>query len=230
MPRFDLAGLPQHIVQRGNNRLPCFMDDRDRSRYLRHLQEAALRHRCSIHAYVLMTNHVHMLATPTEPGAVSRMMQMLGRNYAGYFNVRHARSGTLWEGRFKSCVVGTDTYLLRCYSYIELNPVRAAMVQSPGDYRWSSYAANACGHTDALVTPHPEYVALGIGDVARRSAYAALVAEAISEDLLREIRVYLQQERALGTDRFRADVEAKTRRFSDVRPPHRPRKCFDKSL
>ena len=230
MPRFDLAGIPQHIVQRGNNRLPCFLDDSDRSRYLRHLQDAALRHRCGIHAYVLMTNHVHLLVTPAAPGAVSRMMQMLGRNYAGYFNVRHARSGTLWGGRFKSCIVDTDTYLLCCYRYIELNPVRAAVAECPGDFRWSSYAANARGHADALVTPHPQYLALGVSDFARRRAYAALVAEAISGEQLQEIRVYLQQERALGTDHFRAHIEAKTRRFSDVRPPHRPRKRPDKSL
>jgi putative transposase len=222
MPRLDLPGIPQHVVQRGNNRLPCFVDDHDRRRYLRHLREAADRLRCDVHAYVLMTNHVHLLVTPPRTMAVSRMMQVLGRNYAGYFNVRHARSGTLWEGRFKSCIVDTELYLLRCYRYIELNPVRAGLVADPADFAWSSYRANALGRGSAVVTPHAEYLRLGSTVAARLRAYRALVAEAMSADALAQLRVYLQQQRALGSPLFRAAVAARVRRFCDIRPAHRP--------
>ena len=128
LPRLDLPGIPQHIVQRGNNRLPCFLDDVDRLRYLQLLEEALLATGCQLHAYVLMDNHVHMLATPPETGAVGRMMQRLGRRYVALFNARHARTGTLWEGRFKACLVDSTGYVLRCCRYIELNPVRARLV------------------------------------------------------------------------------------------------------
>jgi len=223
MQRFDLAGIPLHIVQRGNNRLPCFLDDADRSRYLRALEEALLRHDCALHAWVLMFNHVHLLVTPASAGAVSRMMHTLGRNYATYFNIRHGRTGTLWEGRFKSCLVDTDTYLLRCYRYIELNPVRAWMVSDPSEYRWSSFAGNACGGDDPLVTPHSEYLRLGATRADRQHAYAELFAEVLSDSAIAEIRAYLQQQRVLGHDSFRARVEARVNRFCNVRPAHRPR-------
>ncbi|MBA8885076.1 transposase [Dokdonella fugitiva] len=158
LPRIEFADIPQHVVQRGNDRQPCFLEDADYRRYLRGLQEAALDHGCHIHAYVLMTNHVHLLLTPTTVGAVSRMMQQLGRGYVGYFNTAHHRSGTLWEGRFKSNLVDSERYLLTCYRYIEMNPVRAGMVEEPGAYRWSSYGHNASGGPDAIVTPHPIYL------------------------------------------------------------------------
>jgi len=220
--RLDLAGFPLHIVQRGNNRLPCFHDDTDRRRYLRHLREASLRHACAVHAYVLMTNHVHLLVTPSEAGAISRMMQMLNRNYAGYFNFRHERCGTLWEGRFKSCLVDSDEYLLRCHRYIELNPVRAGMVSEPEAFAWSSYRGNALGRCNPLLTPHAGYIALGSDAIVRRRAYAALVAENLDDRALAEIRDVLRQERALGGERFRAEVESITGRCCRVRPAHRP--------
>ena len=124
-PRFDLPGIPQHVVQRGNNRLPCFLDDGDRQRYRQLLFEGLQRTRCDLHAWVLMDNHVHLLLTPSAAGAVAQLMQALGRTYVGWFNARHARTGTLWEGRYKSCLVDSTSYVLRCYRYIELNPVRA---------------------------------------------------------------------------------------------------------
>jgi len=225
LPRPDLAGVPQHVVQRGNNRLPCFLDDGDRQRYLRMLGEGLLRYGCLLHAYVLMTNHVHLLLTPAETGAVSRLMQTFGRNYAGLFNGRHGRTGTLWEGRYKSCLVDSEQYVLTCYRYIELNPVRAWMTEDPEGYAWSSCRANTTGHPDPLVTPHPTYLALGRGGPDRRAAYRELLAEALPEDTLAEVRIYLQQQRALGTDRFREQVQAKLRRFAGVRPAHRPRKA-----
>lgn len=126
LPRIDLPGIPQHIVQRGNNRLPCFLDDDDRLRYLTLLREALLSTGVALHAYVLMDNHVHMLATPPQAGDIARMMQMLGRQYVGLFNARHGRSGTLWEGRYKACLVDGADYLLRCVRYIDLNPCARA--------------------------------------------------------------------------------------------------------
>lgn len=141
-PRFDLPGIPQHVVQRGNNRLPCFLDDEDRQRYLQCLLQALDRFGCRLHAYVLMSNHVHLLLTPGEAGALSRLMHTFARNYAGLFNGRHGRTGTLWEGRYKACLVDSGPYFLACSRYIELNPVRAWMVARPGDYPWSSYGAH----------------------------------------------------------------------------------------
>lgn len=222
LPRFDLAGVPQHVVQRGNNRLPCFLDDGDRQRYLQCLRQALLRFGCSLHAYVLMSNHVHLLLTPGEAGAVSRLMHTFARNYAGLFNGRHGRTGTLWEGRYKACLVDSGRYFLACSRYIELNPVRAWMVARPGDYPWSSHGANAGERTDPLLTPHPGYLALGTDPAARAAAYRDLFADALPDELVSEIRGYLQQQKALGTDRFRSWVEARTGRFAMVRPPGRP--------
>lgn len=170
-PRIDVPGFPQHLVQRGVDRQPCFFSDEDRRRYLTDLREIAATLDCSIHAYVLMTNHVHLLATPREFGDLGRMMQALGRRYVRYVNDRHRRTGTLWQGRFKACVVDSDRYLLACQRYIELNPVRAAMVVDPGDYPWSSYRHHAIGVHDALLRPHAIYEALGSGPAARREAY-----------------------------------------------------------
>jgi putative transposase len=224
LPRPDLAGVPQHVVQRGNNRMPCFLDDADRQRYVQCLKEALTRYGCALHAYVLMSNHVHLLLTPAEAGAIPRMMQTFARNYAGLFNGRHGRTGTLWEGRYKSCLVDSESYVLTCYRYIELNPVRAWMIDDPAAHPWSSYGANALGRANPLITPHPAYLALGSDLAARMAAYRALFAEVLTAQTLAEIRQYLQQQRALGTDRFRARVEAELKRFAGVRPAHRPRK------
>ncbi|MFC5488285.1 transposase [Dokdonella soli] len=210
-------------MQRGNNRMPCFFDDDDRRRYMTVLREASLRHHCSIHAYVLMSNHVHLLASPATPGATASMMQSLGRMYVSTFNARHRRSGTLWEGRYKSRLVDSEAYLLRCYRYIELNPVRAAMVAAPEDYRWSSYNANAAGADDPLIHPHPSYTALGATPDERQRLYRQLVSETLSEDELAEIRIYVQQQRALGSNRFQAMIEAELGRCAHARPAHRPR-------
>ena len=155
LPRLDLPGIPQHIVQRGNDRQACFADAADYLRYRQELGEAALRYDCALHAYVLMTNHVHLLTTPREPGGVSRMMQAIGRRYVGSFNARYRRTGTLWEGRFKSALVDSEHYVLACYRYIELNPVRAGIVTSPREYRWSSHARNAHGTHEQKVKGRP---------------------------------------------------------------------------
>lgn len=221
-PRLDLPNIPQHIVQRGNNRLPCFLDDSDRHRFLQLLRESLLHTGCVLHAYVLMDNHVHLLVTPSEKGNVARMMQKLGRQYVSQFNARHQRTGTLWEGRYKSCLVDSENYLLRCYRYIDLNPVRARLTDDPTTFLWSSAAAHAGERDDPLVTPHPAYTALGATADERAAAYRALLCEVLSRDELGDIRSYLQQQRALGHDAFKAMVEAKTQRFASTRPAHRP--------
>ena len=222
LPRIDLPDIPQHVVQRGNNRLPCFLDDGDRLRYLQLLADALLATRCQLHAYVLMDNHVHLLVTPPEAGAVGRMMQRLGRNYVALFNGRHGRTGTLWEGRYKACLVDSEHYVLRCYRYIDLNPVRARLTDDPVAWRWSSCAANTGQRRGSGLTPHASWLALGSTDAERASAYRALLDETLDDDTLAEIRAYLQQQRAFGHDSFRAMVEAKTQRFAGTRPAHRP--------
>jgi len=223
-PRLDLPGIPQHVVQRGNDRQPCFFTDADRLRYLHDLREIALREACLVHAYVLMTNHVHLLITPTASGQVARLMQALGRRYVRYVNDRYHRSGTLWEGRYKSSLVDRDTYLLRCYRYIELNPVRARMCADPADYPWSSHGCNALGRDDALVHPHPNYLGLGPTRESRCTAYRALAMQALAEHEVEAIRLHLQRQHALGSDRFRAAIEAQLARPAGPLKIGRPRK------
>ncbi|MEO8162047.1 MAG: transposase, partial [Arenimonas sp.] len=177
VPRIDLPGIALHIVQRGNDRQACFADDADYLHYRQELGEAALEHECALHAYVLMTNHVHLLLTPQAPGASSRMMQAIGRRYVGRFNARYQRTGTLWEGRFKSVLVDSERYVLSCYRYIELNPVRAGMAATALDYRWSSHRHNGRGVSDPRIKPHPTYLALGATEAERLKAYRQLVDE-----------------------------------------------------
>ena len=222
-PRLDLPGIAQHIVQRGNNRLPCFLDDADRFRYRHLLREALLHTGCRLHAYVLMDNHVHLLATPSAPGAIAALMQKLGRQYVGQFNARHRRTGTLWEGRYKACLVDDATYLLRCVRYIDLNPVRARITDDPIDYPWSSCAALCGERDDPLLSLHPTQHGLGATDADRTQAYRALLTQALNDEDVAAIRSYLKQQRAYGRDAFQTIVEAKTRRFAAVRPAHRPK-------
>ncbi|MBE5315250.1 MAG: transposase [Xanthomonadales bacterium] len=204
------------MVQRGNTRLPCFLDDTDRACCRQLLLEALLATGCTLHAYVRMDNHVHLLATPPEVGAKGRLMQQLGRRYVGQFNTRHARTGTLWEGWHKACRVDSEDYLLRCSRHIDQNPVRARMTDDPAAYPWSS-CAGLCGlRAHPLLTPHPVQHALGADH------YRAMLAETISDEDLAAIRLYLQQQRAYGRDDFQAMVEAKTQRFAGARPAHRP--------
>jgi len=222
LPRFDFPGIPQHIVQRGNNRLPCFLDDGDRLRYLQLLREALSHTGCLLHAYVLMDNHVHLLITPPTSGAIALLMQKLGRQYVGQFNARHRRTGTLWEGRYKSCLIDSESYVLSCYRYIDLNSVRARITDDSLSYRWSSAVAHTGRYTHPLLADHAAYMALGSTEAERGHAYQLLLHEGISDDDLLAIRIYLQQQRALGRDAFKSMVEAKTKRFAGVRPAHRP--------
>ena len=222
--RLDLPGVPQHVVQRGNDRQPCFFAEGDYLRYRTELRELALREGCAIHAYVLMTNHVHLLLTPMTAGAVARLMQSLGRRYVRYINDRYHRTGTLWEGRYKSCLVDDGHYLLRCHRYIELNPLRAAMVTDPGDYRWSSHRRNADGAHDPLVSPHSAYLALSHDPAQRQAIYRALVMETIDLTEVEAIRAHVQRQHAYGTDRFRAAIEAQLGRSAGPQKIGRPRK------
>jgi putative transposase len=222
-PRFRIAGMPQHIIQRGNNRQACFLDDIDRLRYLADLKTALHEHDVDLHAWVLMSNHVHLLATPGANTALSGMMQQLGRRYVRWFNDRHERSGTLWEGRFHATLVESESYLLACMRYVEMNPVRAAMVRHPGDYRWSSFAANAMGRTDPLVTPHSVYLDLGATVVKRVGAYRRICQVPIDEETLAAIREAGRSELAIGGDEFKDRMEAATGRPARKRKSGRSR-------
>lgn len=211
-PRFTLPGVPQHVIQRGNNREPCFFAEQDYTRYQDDLKLSSDKFNCRIHAYVLMTNHVHLLLTPMTGHGVSDMMQSLGRRYVRYINATYHRTGTLWEGRFKASLVDSEAHLLTCMRYIELNPVRADMVGHPGEYRWSSYAHNAQGRSDPLVEHHPLYRALGHTVPARLHDYRELFRHHLDGTILHEIRDALNQELVLGRDDFKDKIEQMTKR------------------
>ncbi|WP_372720524.1 transposase [Immundisolibacter sp.] len=218
-PRIVVPGQPLHIIQRGNNRQPCFFADDDYHFYLASLKDAADRFGCRIHAYVLMTNHVHLLLTPDSVKAPSLTLQSVGRHYVRYVNTVYQRSGTLWEGRYKSTLIDSERYLLTCSRYIELNPLRARMVEDPGAYRWSSYRFNADGFPDALVLLHPLYERLGDDPASRRAAYRALFSTPVDDRELDTIRDATQTGTVLGHDRFRGEIEnALQRRLH--RQPH----------
>ena len=206
--RVKFAGVPLHIIQRGNNRIACFFAEEDYRFYLRHLDQLAQRLECDVHAYVLMTNHVHLLVTPSETDSASLLMKHLGQRYVQYVNRVHRRSGTLWEGRFKSSLVQRQGYLLKCQRYIELNPVRASMVPQPRDYPWSSYRANGELRASALVTPHDGYIALGETPEQRAAAYRRLFEFELDEEDLKEIRSAANGGFALGNQRFKAEISA----------------------
>lgn len=223
-PRIDLPGIAQHVIQRGNDRQPCFFTELDYQRYRTELRELALRADVAIHAYVLMTNHVHLLMTPAESGQISWLMQALGRRYVRHVNDRYHRTGTLWEGRYKSCPVGDHPHLLQCARYIELNPVRAAMVAEPGHYAWTSYRLTAHGANDPLVQPHPAYLQLGETPRERQTTWRALVMQAVPPEETEAIRRHLQRQHAFGPDRFRKAIEAQLGRSCGPRRIGRPPK------
>jgi putative transposase len=206
-PRLNVPGIPQHIVQRGNNRQTSFCRDSDYQLYLRLLDAACRRHQCALHAYVLMTNHVHLLLTPEIGSGVSLVVRDVGRDYVRIFNKSHQRTGTLWEGRFKSSLVDADSYCLACYRYIELNPVRAGLVLHPAQYRWSSYRSNADGESNCLLTEHPTWQALGSTDNARRQAYRNLFKETLDQKQLDALRYGVRKGLPTGHKRFKRQIE-----------------------
>ncbi|NND00054.1 MAG: transposase [Gammaproteobacteria bacterium] len=202
-PRFILPGHPQHVIVRGNDRRAVFMESADYKFFLAKLREALEMHACSLHAYVLMTNHVHLLISPADDVGISKVMQSVGRSYVQYFNRKQKRTGTLWEGRFKAALVDSERYLLTCYRYIELNPVRAGLVDTPDQYRWSSYASNVQGTEDSIVTPHEVYLRLGRNRLETGVAYKALFDGHLCEKELAAIRDATNKCWALGSEEFK---------------------------
>lgn len=223
-PRLTLPDIPLHVIQRGNNRQACFIADDDYACYLDWLQEYAARTGCRIHAYVLMTNHVHLLLSPASSDGVGALMKALGQRYVQYINRGYRRSGSLWEGRFRSSLTQEEGYLLACHRYIELNPVRAAMVAHPGDYRWSSYRSNAQGEANPLLTPHPRYLAMGEDAVARQQAYRELFRSELAPGVVDCIRQATNGNFALGDTRFAEQIEQALGRRAQPGKSGRPRK------
>ncbi len=226
-PRFFLSGVPVHVVQRGHSREPVFFEDADYQAYLRWLMEGAERYRVAVHAYVLMTNHVHILATANGTDGITRMMQYLGRHYVPYINHTYGTSGSIWEGRYKASLIHDEEYLLSCMRYIELNPVRANMVCSPGHYRWSSYRCNGQGEEDERITPHEMYLALGGDAPSRVAAYKGLFKVHLDDGVLDDIRSAVQTGTPLGNDYFRKRIEDKLKRKVGQARRGRPVKLKD---
>jgi putative transposase len=209
-PRYCPAGYPVHVIQRGNDRQLCFAEESDLAAYANWLNEYSDQYNVQVHGWVFMTNHVHLLLTPQTDAGTSKLMQTLGRLYVRYFNHRYQRSGTLFEGRYRSSLVQQEEYLLACQRYIELNPVRAGLVQDPGDYRWSSYRAHAFGVEPAMWSPHELYNALGQDRVARQVNYRALFKEVLDMEVTAKIRLCTDKGLVLGTERFRERVKLLT--------------------
>ena len=221
-PRIYLAGVPSHVVQRGNHRNTCFFATDDYDFYLVCLGEACRRYTVSLHAYVLMTNHVHLLMTPSTPEGISRVMQLLGNRYVQYVNRTYRRTGTLWEGRHKSSLVDAERYLLSCYRYIELNPVRARMISHPADYRWSSYQHHANGQENPLIIDHETFLRLGRSVAERQHAYRALVSANLDERHIRAIRQSAALSMPLGDERFKSHIETLLNHDSELTPLDMP--------
>jgi putative transposase len=223
-PRLMLANVPLHIISRGNNRHACFFADDDYHLYLEWLQNDAVATGCRIHAYVLMTNHVHLLLSCSVCDGVGALMKALGQRYTQYINRTYRRTGTLWEGRYHSCLTQQESYFLACQRYIELNPVRASMVAHPAQYRWSSYRVNTQGEPSELVSPHASYLALGDDAKARQIAYRELFRHQLAPGLVDAIRQATNGNYALGDTRFGEQIAQALGRRTQPGKAGRPRK------
>ena len=212
LPRLTLPGYPHHVIQRGNNRQPIFNAAADQQYLLELLHQNAMRFEVAVHAYVLMGNHFHLLATPQTEKGLPQMMQAIGRSYVRYFNTRNARSGTLWEGRYRSTLIEASRYLIACMAYMDLNPVRAGLVTEARDYPWSSHSFYAGLRSDRLITPHPMYWALGNTPFAREAAYAELVVAGVSPALQLALTNAALTGWALGSPEFIAGLQKLTSR------------------
>ena len=221
-PRFYQPGLPVHVFQRGHNKESVFFETEDYLTYLRILKESAESSGCLIHAYVLMTNHVHLLVTPESSAAISLLFQSIGRHYVPYINKTYQRRGSLWEGRHKGNIIESEAYFLSCMRYIEMNPVRAGMVDHPAKYRWSSYAANALGIDNAVIYIHEQYLALGNTPESRQSGYRGLFEIKADADELAIIRASLSSGTPLGNACFKKQIEVITGRKIGLIKPGRP--------
>jgi len=222
LPRLTLPGFPHHVIHRGNNRQAIFLDRADFEAMLVLLDENARKFQVAVHAYVLMDNHFHLLATPSTDDGLPQMMQSIGRSYVRYFNQRHRRTGTLWEGRYRSTVIEAERYLLACMVYIDLNPVRAGIATRAADYPWSSHGHWLGLRTDKLLTTHALYWALGNTPFAREAAYAALVQSGIGEKQLHALTQSALSGWALGEAYFVADLQKLTPRRVAKAKPGRP--------
>jgi putative transposase len=218
--RIMLGGVPVHIIQRGHNRNACFFKEADYTTYLTHLHALAERFQCTVHAYCLMTNHVHLLLTPATKTGCGLLMKHLGQRYTQHVNRTYRRHGTLWEGRFRSCLVDSEDYLVACQRYIEQNPVRAGLVRRARDYLWSSHRGNAEGRLDALLTPHERYLALGRTRKTREAAYRALP---LDDAIIEEIRLATNGGFVLGHPRFQNRIAQRLDRRVTRGKPGRPK-------
>lgn len=229
-PRYDLPGVPQHVIQRGVDRQPVFFADEDCRIYLDWLGDYASKRDIALYAYCLMTNHVHLLLSIPSAGALAGLMQDMGRRYVQYVNRTYRRSGGLWQGRYKTSYVQSERYLLACMRYVEFNPVRAGMVMAPGEYRWSSYRANALGAEDNLLTPHDQYLAFGPTAEKRQQAYRDLFSTGVDEPAWNLIRTATQQGVVVGDSRFAEVIEKRLGLALQPRPRGRPPKQESRGL
>ena len=223
LPRLVVANQPHHIIQRGNDRQLIFRDTDDYTVFLARLNDAAKQYQVAINAYVLMSNHLHLLASPSDPEGLARMMQWIGRHYVPYFNRKYARAGTLWQGRYKATVLDSERYFIMCSRYIELNPVRAGIVADPFGYAWSSYAHHVGSKSDPIITDHPLYWALGNTPFEREAAYRGLFEHALTEKDVHALSEATRKGWALGSEQFKVALEKKVSRR--VRPAKRGRPC-----
>lgn len=217
-----LAGVPVHAILRGNNRAACFHDEEDRLFFVQQLGRLLCQEGCALHAYCLMTNHVHFLLTPGQADSCGRLFKRLGVLHTQHMNRKYSRSGTLWEGRYRSCLVQSEHYLIVCQRYVELNPVRAGIVTHPGAYAWSSYRANAEGARDSLIMPHRDCIGLGRDDSERQHEYQRLFGSHLDSGFLRQIRSTINGGYALGTEAFQRDVARRIGRRATKGMPGRP--------
>jgi putative transposase len=223
LPRLAIPGLPHHLIQRGLNRQPIVLDDSDRERLLAELRESAALHKVAIHAYVLMDNHLHLLATPESPEGLSRMMQSLGRRYVAAFNKRHGRSGTLWDGRFRAAPLEAPAWLLACMRYIELNPQRAGLLlAAPEQYRWCSAAHHLGLRRDPLVFDHTLFWALGNTPFEREAAWRAWLEQGVAPDERQRLHDAAQKGWPLGSAGFLQGLAQETERPLQPRRRGRP--------
>ena len=223
-PRYFIPNIPQHVIARGIDRQAVFFQAQDYQLYRQALREAATSSQCQVHAYVLMTNHVHLLVTPEQERSLPLMMQAMGRNYVQPLNARYRRTGTLWEGRYRASLVQSDQYLLACQRYIELNPVRAGMITEPGEYPYSSYGHHALGKDDPLLTSHANYIALHVDASARLRAYRALFSETLSVEFLTRLRANTNACTIIGNDRFKEQIATMLGRSVPTGKRGRPKK------
>jgi putative transposase len=212
LPRLTLAGYPHHVILRGNNRQAIFIDSADFQRMLALLQNHAKERDVQVHSYVLMSNHLHLLLTPLQNDSLPKMMQAVGRSYVLYFNKRHGRSGTLWEGRYRSSLIQTERYFLSCMAYIDLNPVRAGMVAHAADYGWSSHGHYIGRQSEAWLTPHPLYWDMGNTPFAREVAYAAMVQSGVNQEQQQALTSSALSGWALGEKSFVQGLQKQTTR------------------